>query len=99
MRLTDQEIGLIISALQARCSGVSAKRRETLERLLQRLAEMNPGNPYWRLGWPERPMPGLPRAATAVAQGREYRSTGRPQAEGSAGDEVYAGRQSPPSAP
>lgn len=50
VRLTDHELDLIVSALQARRRGVSARRAAELDRLAERLAENTRGNPDWILG-------------------------------------------------
>lgn len=51
VRLSDRELALIVSALRARQSGVSDRSAAYIGRLADRLAEMSPGNPVWRLGW------------------------------------------------
>lgn len=48
MRLTDEEAGLIVSALRARMAMSGKARREKLEHLVLRLEEMSSGNPSWR---------------------------------------------------
>lgn len=60
VRLTDQDIDLIVAALRARRAGLSGVSREECEWLALRLAEMRPGNPRWIL-WEDaqqdRPLP------------------------------------------
>lgn len=51
VRLTDDALELIVSALHARCAGVSEKRAEKYRRLAERLAECAPGNPHLRFDW------------------------------------------------
>jgi hypothetical protein len=47
--LTDDDISLIYAALKARAAMTKGLRRHRVERLRDRLAEMLPGNPKWRL--------------------------------------------------
>lgn len=49
VRLTDSDLDLIVAALRARAAMTRGKRREQLEYLALRLAEMAPGNPNWVL--------------------------------------------------
>lgn len=49
MRLTGDDINLIVSALRARAAMTQKLRRHRIERLAERLAEMAPGNPKWKL--------------------------------------------------
>jgi hypothetical protein len=51
VRLDDESLDLIVSALYARAAAVGAKRRLKLTRLAERLAEMAPGNPRLRFDW------------------------------------------------
>lgn len=50
VRLNDAEVVLIVSALRARAAALRGKRRHDTLRLAERLEEMAPGNPTWRLG-------------------------------------------------
>ncbi len=49
VRLTDNDLALIVSALRARAAMTTKLRRHRVERLAERLAEMTPGNPKWVL--------------------------------------------------
>lgn len=49
IRLTDEDIALIVSALRARAAMTRGLRRHRVERLADRLAEGGRGNPKWRL--------------------------------------------------
>lgn len=49
IRLSDEDIGLIVSALRARLAMAGPMRAHRIERLADRLAEGRPGNPKWRL--------------------------------------------------
>ena len=49
VRLNDDDIGLIVAALRARAAMTRGLRKHRVERLAERLAEMAPGNPRWRL--------------------------------------------------
>ena len=49
IRLTDDDLDLIVAALRARAAMTSKLRRHRVERLADRLAELAPGNPKWRL--------------------------------------------------
>jgi hypothetical protein len=50
LRLTDEDIELIIRALTARAAMTKGLRRHRVMRLVDRLNERGPGNPKWRLG-------------------------------------------------
>jgi hypothetical protein len=50
IRLTDDDLDLIVAALRARAAMAGAVRRHRIERLADRLAEGGRGNPKWRLG-------------------------------------------------
>lgn len=47
VRLKDDDILLIVSALKARAAMTSGQRRHRVERLVARLMEGVPGNPKW----------------------------------------------------
>lgn len=47
IRLTDEDIALIVAALRARAAMTSTLRRHRIERLATRLAEGQRGNPKW----------------------------------------------------
>jgi hypothetical protein len=49
IRLTDEDIALIVSALRARAAMTRGLRRHRIERLATRLDEGGRGNPKWRL--------------------------------------------------
>jgi hypothetical protein len=49
IRLTDEELAVVVSALRARVAGLSTKRGRAVAQLATRLAECTPGNPYWIL--------------------------------------------------
>lgn len=49
VRLSDDDIALIVSALRARAAMAGELRRHRIERLAARLAEGGRGNPKWRL--------------------------------------------------
>ena len=49
IRLTDDDIDLIVAALRARGAMTKGKRRHRVIRLAERLAELTPGNPRWIL--------------------------------------------------
>jgi len=49
VRLTDDDIALIVSALKARAAMTTGLRRHRVERLANRLAEGQKGNPKWVL--------------------------------------------------
>ena len=46
VRLTDEDVALIVSALRARTAGISGKRRRRTIWLAGRLENMSPGNPH-----------------------------------------------------
>ena len=48
IRLTDDELSLIVASLRARAAMTRGDRRHMVERLAERLAEVAPGNPMWR---------------------------------------------------
>jgi hypothetical protein len=50
VRLTDDDIALIVSALRARAAMTANARRHRIERLAARLAEGSRGNPKLSLG-------------------------------------------------
>lgn len=49
VRLTDTDLSLIVSALRARAAMCTGMRRHAVERLAERLGDLAPGNPTWRL--------------------------------------------------
>jgi hypothetical protein len=49
IRLSDDDIALIVSALRARAAMTRGMRRHRVERLADRLAEGQRGNPKWRI--------------------------------------------------
>jgi len=49
VRLTDEDIALIVGALRARVAMTSGARRHDILRLAARLSEGGRGNPKWRL--------------------------------------------------
>jgi len=49
IRLTDDDIALIVAALHARAAMTSGLRRHRIDRLAARLAEAQRGNPKWLL--------------------------------------------------
>lgn len=49
IRLAEEDINLIVSALRARAAMTRGLRRHRIERLATRLAEGGRGNPKWRL--------------------------------------------------
>jgi hypothetical protein len=49
IRLTGDDIDLIVAALRARAAMATGLRRHRVERLVLRLAEGGKGNPKWRL--------------------------------------------------
>jgi hypothetical protein len=51
VRLTDDELSLVVSALRARLAMMRGARRQWASRLIERLDEGVPGNPSWRFGW------------------------------------------------
>jgi hypothetical protein len=50
VRLSDDDIALIVSALRARAAMATGLRRHRVDRLAMRLAEGGRGNPKLRLG-------------------------------------------------
>ncbi len=51
IRLSDDELARIVSALKARMAMRHGQSAVDDQRLIERLEECNPGNPAWRLGW------------------------------------------------
>jgi hypothetical protein len=49
VRLSDDDVALIVAALRARAAMAGPMRRHRIERLADRLAEGGRGNPKWRL--------------------------------------------------
>lgn len=49
VRLSDEDIALIVSALRARAAMARGMRAHRVSRLAERLAEGGRGNPRWRL--------------------------------------------------
>jgi hypothetical protein len=49
VRLSEDDIDLIVSALRARAAMTRGLRRHRVERLAERLADGRKGNPKWRL--------------------------------------------------
>jgi hypothetical protein len=49
VRLTDEDIALIVASLAARAAMTSGLRRHRVFRLMSRLNQMSPGNPQWLL--------------------------------------------------
>jgi len=49
VRLTDDDLALICSALRARAAMTSGARRHRIARLAGRLADLERGNPKWRI--------------------------------------------------
>lgn len=47
VRLTDEDIALVVAALRARAAMAGMERRHRIERLAERLAENVRGNPKW----------------------------------------------------
>lgn len=50
IRLSDEDLELIVAALRARAAMARGLRGHRLQRLATRLAEGGRGNPKWRLG-------------------------------------------------
>ena len=50
IRLSDDDLALIVAALNARAAMAGPMRRHRIERLSTRLAEGGRGNPKWRIG-------------------------------------------------
>lgn len=51
VRLTDEQLSLVVSALRARIAMQTGARRLASARLIERLEEGGQGNPGWRFGW------------------------------------------------
>jgi hypothetical protein len=49
IRLSDEDISLVVSALKARAAMTRGLRRHRIERLAERLSEGRRGNPKWLL--------------------------------------------------
>jgi hypothetical protein len=49
VRLNDDDLSLIVSALRARAAMTSGLRRHRVERLYERLGDLARGNPRWRI--------------------------------------------------
>jgi hypothetical protein len=49
IRLSDDDIALLVAALRARAAMTRGLRNHRVERLATRLAELSPGNPKWRI--------------------------------------------------
>ena len=49
MRLSDDDLSLIVAALRSRAAMTGGMRRHRVERLADRLSDMAPGNPIWRI--------------------------------------------------
>jgi hypothetical protein len=49
IRLSDDDLTLIVAALRARAAMTKLLRRHRVIRLADRLAELSPGNPKWRI--------------------------------------------------
>jgi len=49
IRLTDEDLSLIVAALRARAAMAGQVRRHRIERLAGRLADLACGNPKWRI--------------------------------------------------
>jgi len=49
IRLTDDDLLLIVSALKARAAMTKGMRRHRIERLVDRLSESKRGNPKWMI--------------------------------------------------
>lgn len=49
IRLSDDDLGLIVSALRSRAAMTRGMRRHRVERLASRLSDLAPGNPRWRI--------------------------------------------------
>lgn len=47
IRLTDDDLSLIIAALRAREAMTTKLRRHHVRRLIERLDQVSPGNPKW----------------------------------------------------
>lgn len=49
LRLSDDDVGLIVAALRSRAAMTRGLRRHRIDRLAERLADGRKGNPKWRL--------------------------------------------------
>ena len=49
LRLTDEDLDLIVAALRSRMAMTRGPRRHRVARLVERLADIGRGNPKWRL--------------------------------------------------
>lgn len=49
IRLSDDDIELVVAALRARAAMAGSMRRHRIERLADRLSEGGRGNPKWRI--------------------------------------------------
>jgi len=49
IRVSDDDVALIVAALRAREAMTAKLRRHRVRRLIDRLAQMSPGNPKWAL--------------------------------------------------
>jgi hypothetical protein len=49
LRLSDEDVALIVSALRSRAAMTRGLRRHRVERLAERLSDPGRGNPKWRL--------------------------------------------------
>jgi len=49
IRLTDDDLSLIVASLRARAAMAGQVRRHRIERLADRLADLARGNPKWRI--------------------------------------------------
>ena len=47
--MNDDDLSLIVAALRSRAAMTSSLRRHRIERLAERLADLAPGNPRWRI--------------------------------------------------
>jgi len=50
IRLTDDELGIVVSSLRARLAMSGAVRGVAIRKLIDRLSECTPGNPNWIYG-------------------------------------------------
>lgn len=49
LRLSEDDVGLIVAALRSRAAMTRGLRRHRIDRLAERLADGRKGNPKWRL--------------------------------------------------
>lgn len=49
VRLNDEDIALVVAALRARAAMAGPMRRHRIDRLADRLSDLAPGNPKWRI--------------------------------------------------